>query len=68
MIDHDPGDEHGDPPPASKHPLSTLLDEMIADGVVDAMPLEVFELTCYHEMMRSCCRACAVEACGEDGS
>lgn len=68
MIEYrDPGDED-DGPALVVHDedvLSTLLAEW---GDVSTIDWRAFEFVMLAQGMRDCCRACAAEACGEDGS
>lgn len=67
--DRDPGDEHVDAPPTPRDPVLALLDEWAAEG--DPIPeydRDVYDFIDLAESMRMCCRACTLEANGEDGS
>lgn len=70
LAGHDPGDEHRDPPPAPIHPITALLEEWRAAGKLDVCTdsPEWVDRARHAEIMRSCCAACALEICGEDGS
>lgn len=63
LAGHDPGDEHRDPPPAPRDEMA----ELLADCGERLTPF-MFDAICRAEIMRSCCAACALEICGEDGS
>lgn len=66
----DPGDEDDWRSPAHVEPdgLSRLIDEMVEDGSMKELSEGAFEAVSVAEAMRSCCRECALEANGEDGS
>jgi hypothetical protein len=71
--DHDPGDEHADPPPepaVEPSVLSVMIDRFLLENPeCEFRGSEfVWDLMGYADGMRSCCRACALQYCGEDGS
>lgn len=70
MSDRDVGDEDDarPPAPAPHDPIRDLIDEGIADGSILQVDYDVFWFMSYAESMRDCCRTCALEANGEDGS
>lgn len=61
---HDPGDEHVDAP-ARPNPFASL-DALLAD--VPCFDEFVFWRMVEAESARDCCRGCALDVNGEDGS
>jgi hypothetical protein len=60
----DPGDEHVDVPPPPIDKITQLLEEFDDPALAEG----AFWAIADAEALRSCCRACALEANGEDGS
>lgn len=63
----DPGDEHVDPPLRQRTAQEIAFEELLATCTVE-LPEHLFWAIADAEAMRSCCKACALEANGEDGS
>jgi hypothetical protein len=62
---NDPGDEHVD----ATAPALSEIEQLLAEWTdISEVPWDVFLLIQYADGMRSCCRYCALEANGEDGS
>jgi len=70
-MDEDPGDvDDARPEPVSllgPHDFMTPGDNLLEGAEVITCPV-IWDLLMYHTAMRDCCRHCALETCGEDGS
>ena len=70
MNDQDYGDvdDYREPAPPEPDSITALLLEWGSDGCLVVTNEVLWEMLCYHQYMRLCCRTCGLETNGEDGS